>query len=247
MSNKKYRLAVRGICRYHNAYGMMGHMKLWASRRQQQRGFTIVELLVVIVVIAILAAITVVAYNGIQNRARQAKAQADIASVLRVIEAYNAEKGYYPLTVAQGASLNPDWFNATAKVDVNCAVGGTTNGVSNKTAQWVPDVTATLPQSDGSKGVNGFPGCYMYASNGSQYVLSAWNMLPDVQNSTMYRRLGFREMDGAADHQNMYFLCNHGSVNGTVGGTYTANNDYYKHSLTVSNITTCNETPPPGA
>lgn len=219
----------------------MKHMKLWASRRQS--GFTIVELLIVIVVIAVLAAITVVAYNGVQNRARQAKAQSDIASVLRVIEAYNAEKGYYPLTVAQGASLNPDWYNATARVDSNCAVGN----APNKTAQWVPDVTSALPQSSGGKGVNGFPGCYMYASNGSEYVLSAWNMLPDVQNSTMYRRLGFREMDGANDHQNMYFLCNHGSVDGTAGGTYTANNDYYKHSLTVSNITTCNETPPPGA
>ena len=33
-------------------------------------GFTIVELLIVIVVIGILAAITIVAYNGVQNRAR---------------------------------------------------------------------------------------------------------------------------------------------------------------------------------
>ena len=39
-------------------------------------GFTIVELLIVIVVIAILAAITIVAYNGIQNQAKAAAAHA---------------------------------------------------------------------------------------------------------------------------------------------------------------------------
>lgn len=44
----------------------------WESK---QKGFTIVELLIVVVVIAILAAITIVAYNGIQNRAKESAAQ----------------------------------------------------------------------------------------------------------------------------------------------------------------------------
>ena len=43
-----------------------------------QRGFTIVELLIVIVVIGILAAITVVAYTGIQQRARVAVLMSDL-------------------------------------------------------------------------------------------------------------------------------------------------------------------------
>jgi type IV pilus assembly protein PilA len=47
--------------------------------RSKQTGFTIVELLIVVVVIAILAAITIVSFNGIQARANQAKIDSDIS------------------------------------------------------------------------------------------------------------------------------------------------------------------------
>jgi prepilin-type N-terminal cleavage/methylation domain-containing protein len=70
--------------------------------RNKERGFTIVELLIVIVVIGILAGITIVAYSGITNRANQSKIVGNANSVQSVAEAFNADKGYYPGLAATG-------------------------------------------------------------------------------------------------------------------------------------------------
>lgn len=63
------------------------------------RGFTIVELLIVVVVIAILAAITIVAYNGIQNRAKISQAVSAMRTNVDAIKAYSATNGALPMTV----------------------------------------------------------------------------------------------------------------------------------------------------
>jgi len=64
--------------------------------RKTAGGFTIVELLIVIVVIAILAAISIVAYNGIQQRGRDAQRKNDVATFQKALELYHADNGGYP-------------------------------------------------------------------------------------------------------------------------------------------------------
>jgi len=68
------------------------------KRGQQQKGFTIVELLIVIVVIAILAAITVVAYNGIQNRAYVTSVVTDLKAISTKAEMYAGRNGTFPVS-----------------------------------------------------------------------------------------------------------------------------------------------------
>ena len=211
------------------------------KRGQNKQGFTIVELLIVIVVIAILAAITIVAYNGIQARAKNGNTQSTIAQLKKLVETYNAQTGTYPST----GSLNSVYS------DANCPYAADSDG--QKTANWIPGIaavsTAPLPQSDfGAGGRTGASaGCYLYASDGVSYILTAWNAKSGGPSTDgQYRRLGFREQSFASSNQ---YLCNH---NGAIGGlvpSYDANSDYYKFSYTVSNLTAsqCSETPPSGA
>ena len=70
----------------------------------KRHGFTIVELLIVIVVIAILAAITIVAYSGIQQRSRNASRLEAIRSIQKGLELYKAANGFYPTTYGIGTN-----------------------------------------------------------------------------------------------------------------------------------------------
>ena len=80
--------------------------------KTKQQGFTIVELLIVIVVIGILAALVITTFTGIQQKARDTERTTDIKAIHGQVEAYYAQKGYYPsLTDINGAA----WRTANMK------------------------------------------------------------------------------------------------------------------------------------
>jgi prepilin-type N-terminal cleavage/methylation domain-containing protein len=64
--------------------------------QQKQADFTIVELLIVIVVIGIFAAITIVAYNGVQDRAHLSAMAADFPNNNKVVKLAGALTGNSP-------------------------------------------------------------------------------------------------------------------------------------------------------
>jgi len=82
---------------------------------REERGFTIVELLIVIVVIAILASIIFLGYRGVQNRAVDVSIKSDLQGGATELERVSVNKQEYPLT---GAELNNGSGFVTSK-DVN--------------------------------------------------------------------------------------------------------------------------------
>lgn len=75
--------------------------------RSNKSGFTVVELLIVIVVIAILAAITIVAYNGVTSRARKTSVITDLEGNSKQLGLYRAEHGTYPTSLSANCPASP--------------------------------------------------------------------------------------------------------------------------------------------
>jgi prepilin-type N-terminal cleavage/methylation domain-containing protein len=111
-----------------------------------QKGFTIVELLIVIVVIGILAALVITTYNGIQQKGRNTERTTDLKAVQGQLEAYYAQNGRYPSTTDIGTTSanNVTFIQASMKgldkealrdpkgAGGDYSVGSSTTGVASK-------------------------------------------------------------------------------------------------------------------
>ena len=107
---------------------------MFTKIKQQESGFTIVELLIVIVVIGILAALVLNTFQGVQARARDTERTTDVNALHTQYEVYFNDQGYYPTYAVAADAVNFPGLDTEALNDPN------NNGLQNGA---VPAVNST--------------------------------------------------------------------------------------------------------
>lgn len=134
---------------------------------RSSRGFTLVEMLVVISIIGILSSIVMVSINGARAHARDAKRVADIEQMKLLLENYWQDYKEYPDT-------GNAWRAASSVCHATFGSGSPGYGATGYIPGLVPDYIAELPEDP--KGVSANK-CYLYRSDGQAYKLLAWNTI----------------------------------------------------------------------
>lgn len=119
-------------------------------KKYSQKGFTIVELLIVIVVIGILAALVLNTFSGVQRRARDTERQTDINSIATQLEVYYNDNAGYPLFTNQMADAT--WVKTNLKgIDAQAIIAP--NAPANTTNSLVSGAS-TAPNNYGYAPLN---------------------------------------------------------------------------------------------
>lgn len=132
------------------------------QRTNSEDGFTIVELLIVIIVIGILAAITIVAYSGVQSRAKTALLESDLHNAHKQLDIVRVDDDEYPANTSTIKKSDDTTFQYTKNSSTSYCLTATTVGVSalhiTEAGSIVSGVCAGHSEDTGTDGGGGGSG-----------------------------------------------------------------------------------------
>jgi general secretion pathway protein G len=90
--------------------------KLWRKIFRSEKGFTLVELMIVIIILAVLTGIAVPSYMALRNRARESATESEMKNLATSLELYQADNEDYP-TTAEGLAACSPYMNPIPTLD----------------------------------------------------------------------------------------------------------------------------------
>jgi general secretion pathway protein G len=82
-----------------------------------EKGFTLVEVMIVVIILAILGGIAMVSFGGLDAQAKNARAQADMRVIATALKGFRSETGVWPTAIQGLAVLSNTVAPYTALID----------------------------------------------------------------------------------------------------------------------------------
>lgn len=133
--------------------------KVWYNKlmRGSSKGFTLIELMVVVTILAILSTAAVAVYGNVQKNSRFAKRVSDLENIHSALGLYREDNDHYPISTVWRSECAIDGVGG------NLSANDVIPGLTPKYVQGFP----SDPQMDKANKTS----CYMYISNdlGTEY------------------------------------------------------------------------------
>lgn len=188
------------------------------SKKRSNRGFTIVEIAIVIVIIAVLATMTLLVYNNVQKQTRDTKRTNDATLFMSALDSYYSSTGEYPFSCTYGyttdCSTTSSQYQSSAGVAPVSTIGSdTTSGA----------LQALLPGVGSSFGD---------PTQGSANPINVTAGGPISKHSYFFLSTDLSNLSGSvalatSDSGSSYITCSFGATSNNRGGTLRAGASHY--------------------